>query len=471
MCTTEWSINTGLEATRGWAFCHPFEVSWPGFGKETSDEMKDIINLFYVDVRFELYKQLKCFGIAPIKFKRKKVNGHRIPFIPAVGSGFITTYLDEKDDYQQKYRWYWTNQRDREPDKSVFFIVWYPPTVDGHYTSPAVGALRAWKMAKASAEAADRVAYQNSRQPIFVKYSPPKLRPGDDRHVTVTFGEEEELEMQRDMFNAQLEQHYMSRNALNHALSQARGGNQQKQDTYMPLLWSETERERRQREGETVMDRLVPLEAYWSVERIPTNPLVLDPLKYEQHLAQVGALVADFPISMAVDPHSSRSSDLEAFLKVATERMKDVMRRMKVAMEEIIARAEQDIIAAERAKLATKIARFRRKALTDQEKFDLVRRTQVEVVQPCTPLLNFEKIMAVHDAGFLSAENAAKHVFHIFNLPMEDMEITKMMRPNEVQEAKLKIDRMKVKAQQQKRQAPQREDREDAPPRQRRRRK
>jgi hypothetical protein len=70
-------------------------------------------------------------------------------------------------------------------DPDMRFYVWYPPTIDGTFTSPLMAVLDDWKMAKHASLTTQRITYQDSRQPVFMVHRPPKGKPGDEKVHTL----------------------------------------------------------------------------------------------------------------------------------------------------------------------------------------------------------------------------------------------------------------------------------------------
>ncbi len=64
-------LPAGLEATRGWAFCHAPEVTWPALGTEADDNfLKPYVEQILVPLRWEFH------------IRRKKVSPSRTVFCP-----------------------------------------------------------------------------------------------------------------------------------------------------------------------------------------------------------------------------------------------------------------------------------------------------------------------------------------------------------------------------------------------------
>ncbi len=86
-------LSEGMEAVKGWAFCHAPSVKWPKLGTKPNRELQFILDRYYKEYRWQCYKRgMKQYGIVP--WKTKEVGGWNVPVVPPVGSGEIRQYFD-----------------------------------------------------------------------------------------------------------------------------------------------------------------------------------------------------------------------------------------------------------------------------------------------------------------------------------------------------------------------------------------
>ena len=147
------TLTSGLNATQGWAFCHPPEVEWDAMSEAEKREFEQMLEEFYVPFRWEAYvRGMIKYGILP--WTTKRVGRNRvIPVCPKIGTGVIRQYYDFEEK-EMIYQWMWIGRPGMiEPDETMRFQVWSAPDINGNYTSPAVACLRSWKMAKIAGRA------------------------------------------------------------------------------------------------------------------------------------------------------------------------------------------------------------------------------------------------------------------------------------------------------------------------------
>jgi hypothetical protein len=160
--------------------------------------------------------------------------------------------------------------------------------------------------------------HHGANMPYFLVHQPPKVtdkhyrcgrcsyhlkkgRPGDEK-IPMSFGDDEELGMDRDATNRQLEKAQMSRNSLYSAIAECNANNRGyvagNRSASLPVLNSESVADRDGREGNGVLDRLVGLDDFWNVASAQPPVLLGDPLAYDQRCDQIAASLVDFPLSM-----------------------------------------------------------------------------------------------------------------------------------------------------------------------------
>lgn len=441
-------LRSGLEATRGWAFCHPPEVKWPLMGTVASREFTYILKEYYMEFRWKSHLARYKFGILAYYFE--KIGEHWIPRIPKRGTGRIRQYWDS-ENRRMVYQWFWHDAPDKLlPDPMMRFKVWFEPDIDGNYTSPAVAALHTWKMAKIALLSGQRAVHHGSNMPYFLVHQPPKGRPGDEK-LTINFGDAEELEMERDAFNRQLEKGYMSRNAVRSSVAEARAANRglsTKATQYTPILNSETVAEREEREGNGVLDRLVELDDFWNIANAAPPVLLLDPLEYQRRMGQVIAALVDFPVSMVIEQHAIHTGNFDAQVTFARDRMKAIIIDMNDFLTKVILDAERHWLKGLYYKGAKYLSSQLHRPLTEEELIDIHSSVHGLVVeQHCTPLITLEQILAIWEAGLTSQETLAKQASHLTGIPPEDIDVTKLKRTRELEMEKLALEKSTAKQQ------------------------
>jgi hypothetical protein len=225
------------------------------------------------------------------------VGSWRVPVIPPLGKGVIKRFWDVEEE-MWVYQWYWLNRPNMPgPDPEMRFKIWYEPDEDGNFTSPAISALRWWKMVQIAQTAGERAVFQASHMPYFATHQTPKMRPGDEK-VEVHFGDDEEYAWERQQTNMQLEKSFMNRQAARAVLNQTRSDNRRRNrpweaDDYAGdgLIGDESPDQRDAREQDGILDNIVWMEDNWTVAKATPPALLVNPLEYEQRMDQIAASI------------------------------------------------------------------------------------------------------------------------------------------------------------------------------------
>ena len=450
----------GLGATKGWAFCHPPSVVWEndsvGKDMEQDGRMAWILANDYNEIRWELYKRgEKLIGVVP--WKPYPIEGgsggktRMVPRVPPIFSGTIKSYYDPAKG-KHVYFWIWRNRPGYEMshDPEMRFEVFHPPDEMGNLTSPAIAALRDWKMCKLAYESSQRIMHQASRMPVFIKHTPPKLAAGDER-LQHGFADDEELDMQRERHNVSLEKNLMSRNAMDAAIEEARSMNMQRDGLggararfkHSPIINSESMMEIEKREGESVLDRLYHLEAHFEAQNITAPTLTVDPLLYASRSDQTAAAVVDFPMSMVIEQHAQHTGNFDAQITFCRDRLKESSIKVNTSLKRIFLDVERDYFRSRfQGNVEALITKHGRMPLTNdqmREMWDDMRGFEID--QKCTPLASIEQIQTLFDNGFVNPRVAAERMCHILGVPVGDIEIADVKRPIELETERFELEK------------------------------
>ncbi len=156
----------------------------------------------------------------------------------------------------------------------------------------------------------------------------------------------------------------------------------------------------------------------------------------------------DFPLSMVIEQHAQHAGNYDAQRTYARDRMKEQIEDMNEFLREVILDIERDRLRDMYDETwRGKHAELKR-PLTEEELVEVYTSVHdLEVEQPCTPLITYEELKMLWEDGLMSAQKLAEHAFHLFGIPQEDIEITELMRPAEIEEEKLKMEKQQMKQQ------------------------
>lgn len=138
-------------------------------------------------------------------------------------------------------------------------VIWHEPDIEGNYTSPAASALSLYAMCKVINMSGSRGAFHGSHLPTFLVSTPPPYKPGAEK-IQIDFADAEELNMQREAWGRAIEHQHMDKAAAENAANMAYAANRGLQTLNLardPVLNSESQRQREEREGNGIMDRSV----------------------------------------------------------------------------------------------------------------------------------------------------------------------------------------------------------------------
>lgn len=449
MFATVPELFNGMEATRGWAFCHPPTVKWKKLQSVMGPDFKFILERYYMKFRWESYLEWKKYGI--VAYKYRDVGGWRVPFVIMRGHGTIKQYYDH-DTEQMVYMYFKNSTPDASFDPEVRFKVFYAPNAAGHYKSPAMSALRDYKMTKAVYRGAERTVHQTSRMPLFMVHTPPKIRPGDER-VQVDFGDDEELDENRRKYNNELEKGYMARNALDDAIRQSDGANRGRRGmtngasgpgfvNHSPLLNSESLADVQQREGNDLMDRFVYLDDHWNVVSVAPPPLPVDPLAYATRVGQVCAALVDFPMSMVIEQHAQHAGNFNAQITFSKDRMKEIIFQMNSFLKDVIFDAERERFQRIFRETAEELSEVIGGPLSEETLMEMYRDiTDFEVDQQCTPLVTLEQVTELWNNCVIDQKTYGEQALHALGVPQHHMSVTPVKRPLEIETERFELEK------------------------------
>jgi len=445
------ALTSGLQAEKGWAFCHPPEITWPLLGTKWSDEMLEELNRKIMPIRWTLNLYRVKYGVCPW-WVQEDEDGRREIRIPKFRDGKVRQYFDtETRDWV--YEWIWKHSPNQQPDDEMEFEIFSSPDHEGRFTSPAAAMIRTFNLVKVARLSGERAMYQGSRMPYFAVHAPPKFKPGDER-FPIEFGDVEEVQVERDAFNRRLEKGMMSRNALDMAIAESKirnagyGGSMGDMTKFMmPVMNGESYTDKEAREGDGVLDRVVFLDDYWNIANAAPPVMLGEPLEFEKYLQHIAASLVDFPLSMVMEQHAQHAGNFDAQITFARDRMKEVLTTLGLVMERMIVALYEPELYRLYKDAALSRARDTRRPLAKSELEDVYRRVHsVKVKQKCAPLMSWDHLQKLWEYGVISQKTLGKHGVHIYGMDEEEVEITKLKRPLELEAEQVKMQKEQADA-------------------------
>ncbi len=396
--------------------CAP-TITLDTLGWEMTDELQFLFKTYWVPTLQQAYTWDHAVGYFPIRWKNVKGTHHRIPVIPPRGSGYGATMLNAENE--QEFVWYWDKQS--EPDKNVKMETWrHPPGTDGSIRSPLASLLYEWRTLTLVRRSTEIATDQQAHQQHIFEFHPAKTNNGDDNLASLEqFGDEiagtvlaqqEGLNSRKSSMRiADLHQSLAMAQAYNRGMR--RGG---------PILKSESRGDAWDRENANVLERGIPLKPDFNYKPVPPPRITTNLIDVSVRFEKMASAVMDIPYQLIESTGGRTAANVQGNLRFVNERLKDWTDHFETLVKKWFLIAYGKIVQ------EGLDARPRLSRNTDQphQLLRLYADTEVDVSISCTPIATAADIAAVHMAGYMKKETAAKHTFNILGLAASDIHIS-----------------------------------------------
>ena len=160
------SMKVARDAFMSMTLCAPFEVQIPALNLTSNGDLKVLIETYWMPWLRTVYDWLKMFGVVCYYFKRVRKTDHYYPVVPEYGSGYISTWINDK--HEQKWKWYWTHTAQLEEEKTMHWITSnHYPTIHGVLRSPCSTLLDDYRTVKILRESLEVASTQAARPPYL----------------------------------------------------------------------------------------------------------------------------------------------------------------------------------------------------------------------------------------------------------------------------------------------------------------
>ena len=198
------SLKVARDAFTNMVFSTPFRVVCEELGLVSSSEMELIIETYWLPWQKNVYDWLKMFGVCPYMVRKLPGTKHRIPAVPPLGTGYISTGMDESREQFFEWRYYPTNELGmaqnpaavarmgtNEPEPNVHWVISdHPPLCNGAYTSLVSTLLQDYQTCKQLRDSMELASYQGTHMPYIFEHHPPKSTAIDDNIIALdNYGE------------------------------------------------------------------------------------------------------------------------------------------------------------------------------------------------------------------------------------------------------------------------------------------
>jgi hypothetical protein len=407
----------------------PFTFSVPRIGVTSSDELAAVIELHWMPWLKDVYDWVKMFGICPYKMEPLRKTSHLVPVVPKYGTGRIVTFVDKRG--QQQFSWYWLNTAEQKPDPHMLWITWdHPPSITGEIRSPIVTLLDDWRTLKIMRNALERANTVGPNPQHILEYHPSKNNTGDDDLITFeAYGEKSAglvLDAQERLFARKT--HIRTSDLMN-TFNQYRNKRMSDRPS-LPLLMSETDRERWDRENPDFFTNTVPLKPDFRYVAAARPQIFGDYERAQQGFALRAAAVMDFPLESIMPVGSVRGKNETGNTQYMHSKIRAALGFFKTIIRNAIVLAYQkDIQGKLDEAVDMKRQLYSRRGLDPQNVIQLYAHLEIEVELNTAPIVSIKDLDMLQNSGYMTKETAGRYIFDLAGLPPEDLFITETAPP------------------------------------------
>jgi len=378
----------------------------------TTNEFEQILIKYYIPWLSSMYDWIKMFGICPWYFKKIEGN-HRVPVVPPIGAGYITTYLSKK--HEQKFKFYW-DEKEKNAANVYFETDGHLPMVlNGQLTSAMSTLLFEYRSAQILRNSLQTSWYQQARQQHVFEYHPPKNIPGDDNLITLeSFGETIAAQVVSSQENLHNHKMKIRKSVLESSLKQSEYKNKS-----IGFGHSESKEDILNRGEASIIEHGIPLPADYVYKSAHAPQVHGDYVNTMQRLDRLASAVMDIPLNFVESSNAKTTATVQGSVRFVNEKIKQW-----ISLFETV----------------TKKAILLSYGATIQENiYPLFVADEITVIIPSTPVIDGDSVRQLWIDGMMSQKTAAKYVFNLLGLSEQDITIaTPVLLEEEPQKKKNK---------------------------------
>lgn len=415
----------------------PPEVKFKTLKQENPKELELILEIKYLPWLIAMYNWLKVLGVFPWYFESLGDSIHKYPVVPAMDSGYITTYIDKK--HRQQFKWYWNTEP--ESEKKMFFVYdeGHLPSPTGKLRSSIASLIHEYRSAKIAREMSEMSWYQQAHPQHIFEFHPPRNVPADDNLMNLeSFGEKiagTVMSQQEGMKNRKFT---IQRDYLEESLSRSYYKNKGMKKRYGPFMKSDTEKQQWELENASIVEKGIPLNADFTYKHVPAPNVTANFVQIMNRLDMLSSSVMDIPLNNIESGGSKTIISVESSLRFVNERIKGWISTFIRATKKAILLAYGDQILEEFGNRYRKS--YTGHNMLDKKAMEIYTDEEVEVLMPCSPIANKQDYYMLWQNGMMSQETTAHYLFNDIGIPPEDITISKpIMEQQQGKQKKPKI--------------------------------
>lgn len=377
----------------------PPEVNLKALDWKNTPELELILQEYILPFLRDSYKWFKCIGLLPYYKKQIRGTNFKVPVIPPIDAGYITTFLDSKKE--QQFRYYY-NQDTSPVKKMRFERLNHMPGLDGRLRSPVAGLLCDFRTVRLIRRSTEIATHTQAHQQHIFEYHPGKQMTGDDNMETLeSYGDSIAATVLAQQENLNEMRTDIRRSHLQSAVASAVAANMT-HNRPTKLLRSDPDSDQWERNNANLLDRGIPLRPDFSYKTVPAPKVTTSITEVSSRLDRLACVTFDIPYDL-IESHGNRSTaNVQGNLRFLNERIKEWNRTFTGLTKRVFYLLFGKVL---------------QRDLTD---FD------IEVYMPCTPVASLADVVMLADQGYMERETAAYHIFNILGLPHSDIHVTEV---------------------------------------------
>lgn len=405
----------------------PFTVSIPALGLKNSPEMEKIFTMFYIPWLYRVYDESLIVGVVPYYFEYPSGEGrkgHPIPVTPDPDLGEISVYVD--DNHKKHYRWYWNHGTQVGYDPNMLWVITdKAPQKDGTIISPMASLLPTYSALMKILQA-QNVAVAMAARPVHrLEFKPDGTSNKQDalRDFSATMGIGSKAagvtEQRRAEHHQQKERRRVAETYSDLTIRQAQ---LTMENTMQPVLYSQSAESFTDESDSGFPNRTVILPRNYTYGETARPTLLADYQKAETGFNMLCAAVMGFSLELLQPTGSSRVQNIKGSERFENDRIRD-------QTTFFIGVLQAAFVMAYEKQLREAMDRVRKWSVEKfggdpRYIFSLHPELDVVVDMSVTSIATMQDFQELHQYGWMSKEQAGKHVFKAYNLPLEQLEVT-----------------------------------------------
>jgi hypothetical protein len=412
------AVRAARNAVLSMALPGPFYFSIPKLGIVNNEEMRQLIDLYWMGWARALWDGCRIFGVCPYYFVKR--GDHQIPEVPDFTLGTMSVVTNNKTR-EVSYKWYDNSQSNpmRDAAKDMHWaITEFAPTSDGTIRSACACLLPDFRSLIKIRQARDVVVTQRSHPPHIIEMVPdPKAGQDDDlKFMHADYGKAAGIGAARLEESRQAETRQRTA-ALKKALRATQAANLQAA-TVQRTVWTDT--------PEAVLDemdagfgnRVVVLREHMRYRESAKPDLVADYEKASKEFDSLAAALMDSNVEYFTPSggFNTRAHQGQLITRFTNARIREqsqfLQRHIRSAIIYAYHSQFRDVM--------DKAYQWRTRGKDAEHVSMLYPELDVHVHMPTSSTVTYEELEAMRADGIITQETMTRYVAQDKNMPLDD---------------------------------------------------